>query len=122
MVDLTNPTPPLGLNLAERACTFDRARGSLVLALALVHHLRLTYNIPFRRVADLLAKFGDRLVVEFVGPDDPMARQMLDRKKTPPDDYSLDAFVSAFSSRFRLLDRAPIPGMRRTLLAFACNT
>ncbi|MCL5744059.1 MAG: SAM-dependent methyltransferase [Acidobacteria bacterium] len=121
VVDLANPTPAVGLNLSERACTFDRARGSLVLALALVHHLRLRYNIPFRRMADLLAKFGDRLVVEFVGPDDPMARQMLARKRTPPDDYSLEAFISAFSSRFRLLDRAPIPGMQRTLLVFACT-
>lgn len=120
VMDITNPTPAVGLNLTERRGVFDRPTGSLVLALALVHHLRLTHNIPFQRIAETLARFGRTLIVEYVEPDDPMASQLLAHGRQIPDDYSLDAFLAAFAPYFRLLEQAPIPGMRRRLMVFQC--
>lgn len=121
VMDLTNPTPSLGLNLNERQGAFQRPRGSVVLALALVHHLRLTHNIPFRLMAETFAKFGGTLVVEYVEPEDPMASQLLTHKRQTPDDYSLDGFLAAFVPRFRLLEQAAIPGMHRRLLVLECQ-
>ena len=120
VMDITNPTPAVGLNLTERRGVFDRPKGALVLALALVHHLRLTHNIPFRLIAETLARFGRTLIVEYVEPDDPMANQLLPRERPIPDDYSLDAFLAAFAPYFRLLEQASIPGMRRRLMVFEC--
>ena len=49
--DLHNPTPAQGWQLRERAALLDRLKGDFVLALALVHHLRISAGVP---LADVL--------------------------------------------------------------------
>jgi len=120
-LDLSNPTPALGVNLRERASVLDRRRGRLVMALALVHHLRLRENIPFEMMADFFAQLGDRLLIEWVGPRDEMARPMLAAKKSPPCDYDLGSFLTAFSKRFWLRGQSQVTGMDRTMLVLECR-
>lgn len=117
--DFSNPTPALGVNLRERLGSFDRPRAGLVMALALVHHLRLKENIPFAMMASCFARMGDRLLIEWVGPEDPMAGSMLAGKKRPPE-YSMGAFLREFSNFFRVVESEPLHGMDRTLLVMEC--
>ena len=120
-LDLSNPTPALGVNLGERASVLDRRRARLVMALALVHHLRLKENTPFELMADFFARLGGRLLIEWVGPRDEMARPMLAAKKCPPPDYDLGSFLAAFSKRFCLTAQSQVTGMDRTLLVLECR-
>jgi len=118
-LDVSNPTPALGVNLEERSSLFARPKADLVMALALVHHLRLRENIPFSLIAEFFARLGRTLLLEWVGPEDPMARPMLTAKQIPPD-YSLEHLLDAFSSRYRLVERKPLTGMDRSLLVLEC--
>lgn len=119
-LDVSNPTPSLGVNLAERDGLFDRRRAGLVMALALVHHLRLRENIPFAMMAEFFSRLGNRLLIEWVGPQDEKALAMLATKRTPVAGYSLEEFLAAFSSRYRLTEQAALPGMDRKLMVFEC--
>ena len=46
VVDIANPTPALGWAGRERRSLLERADADAVLALALVHHLAITRNVP----------------------------------------------------------------------------
>jgi len=77
VADLANPSPGVGWRNRERRTLLDRARPDLILALALIHHLAIARNVPLPEIVDWLAGFGSEVVVEFVGPDDPMVRRLL---------------------------------------------
>lgn len=119
VMDLADPSPGGGWRGVERAAFVDRARADLVLALALVHHLAIGRNVPLPDVLDQLAVLtepGGSLVVEFVHPDDPMARRLLANK---PDglfpDYRRDAFEALLARHGRVVARAELPSGTRTL-------
>ena len=74
--DLVNPSPGLGWAGTERAAFADRSDADVVLALALVHHLAISNNVPLGMIASLFARLAPRAIVEFVpeaGPDGPAA-------------------------------------------------
>ncbi|MFU8852493.1 class I SAM-dependent methyltransferase [Micromonospora sp. SL1-18] len=119
VMDLADPSPGGGWRGVERAAFADRARGDLVLALALVHHLAIGRNVPLAEVLDQfagLATPGGTLVVEFVHPEDPMARRLLANK---PDglfpDYRREAFEGLLAARGRIVRRVELPSGTRTL-------
>lgn len=53
VVDITHPPPSTGFANKEHLSLIDRGPAEMVLALALIHHLTIAYNIPL----NLLAKF-----------------------------------------------------------------
>ncbi|HEY4790007.1 MAG TPA: methyltransferase, partial [Actinomycetes bacterium] len=115
-LDLSDPSPGLGWRGRERAAFFDRARPDAVLALALLHHLAITGNVPLAELVDWLHAFGGRLVVEFVDPTDPMADRLLANK--PPGmhgDYRREVFERLLEARFDVVDRQEFPSDTRTL-------
>jgi hypothetical protein len=115
-LDLTDPSPGLGWRGQERPGFFDRARPDAVLALALLHHLAITGNVPLAEVVDWLWGLGARLVVEFVDPADPMADRLLANK--PPGmhgDYRREPFEQLLEARFEVIERQQLPSGTRTL-------
>ncbi|MEU3456483.1 methyltransferase domain-containing protein [Micromonospora sp. NPDC006766] len=119
VMDLADPSPGGGWRSVERAAFADRARSDLVLALALVHHLAIGRNVPLDAVLDQFATLttpGGTLVVEFVHPEDPMARRLLANK---PDglfpDYRREAFEALLVARGRIVRRVELPSGTRTL-------
>jgi hypothetical protein len=115
-LDLADPSPGLGWRGRERAGFFDRARPDAVLALALLHHLAITGNVPLPELVDWLGGLGARLVVEFVDPTDPMADRLLANK--PPSmhgDYRRELFEQLLEARFEVVERQQLPSGTRTL-------
>jgi hypothetical protein len=115
-LDLADPSPGLGWRGQERAGFFDRARPDAVLALALLHHLAITGNLPLAQLVDWLHGLGARLVVEFVDAADPMADRLLANK--PPGmhaDYRREPFERLLEARFEVIERQPLPSGTRTL-------
>ena len=60
-MDLTNPSPDLGWHNAERESMQARGPVDLVMALALIHHLAISNNVPLVDVADYFADLGEYL-------------------------------------------------------------
>ncbi|MEV0156468.1 class I SAM-dependent methyltransferase [Micromonospora sp. NPDC050686] len=120
VMDLADPSPGGGWRSVERAGFAARAaRADVVLALALVHHLAIGRNVPLPEVVDCLTGWcapGGRLVVEFVHPEDPMARRLLANK---PDglfpDYRPEEFERLLAARCRVVQRLELPSGTRTL-------
>ncbi len=104
IADLTQPTPGLGWNNKERASLLSRLQGDMLLALALVHHLCITGQVPLSFIAQLFAGITSRYaIVEFVPPSDPKVITMLRNRNNPFDDYTETNFVYCFSEHFMLV-------------------
>ena len=58
VIDLTNPSPAIGWDNAERASLAQRGPADLVLALALIHHLAISNNVPLEDVAPIFCQSG----------------------------------------------------------------
>ncbi len=117
-VDLTNPTPSHGWAGQERASFSQRMQCDLSLSLALIHHLSISRQVPFDAIAAYLAELSPHAVVEYIPPDDPMARQLLAARSGITASYlrtlSEDAFRAAFDPHFECLAFSdPLAGGRR---------
>jgi len=115
-LDLTDPSPGLGWQGTERGPLFERLRPDAVLALALIHHLAISGNVPLAALVDWWHGLGGRLVVEFVDPADPMADRLLANK--PPGmhgDYRREVFERLLEQRFEVVEREELPSGTRVL-------
>ena len=115
IVDLSNPSPAIGVNNKERTSFISRLNVDLALALALVHHLVIGKNIPFEMIADLFQKICSTLIIEFVPKEDEKLQLMLGGKKDIYPGYTSENFEKAFANYFRLVNKETITGSGRTL-------
>jgi hypothetical protein len=121
-VDLADPSPGLGWRGRERAGFLDRARADGALALALLHHLAITGNLPLPELVDWLGAVAPRLVVEFVDPADPMAERLLANKPAGMHaDYRREVFERLLGDRFQVLERQELPSGTRVLYHVAAR-
>ncbi|MGV3529534.1 MAG: hypothetical protein ACO1OO_11610 [Flavisolibacter sp.] len=115
LLELSHPSPAVGLNNTERSAFFDRVNGDVVLALALIHHLCIGKNIPFEDAVQLFKKTGDWLIIEFVPKTDEKVQQMLAQKRDVYDRYTQEAFESVFQQSYSIEDRQAVGHSGRTL-------
>jgi len=114
--NLADPSPGLGWRGEERRPLAERGRPDLTLALALVHHVALSSNVPVRDFLDWLADLGTALVIEFPTREDAMVRRLLDRKGPGANpDYETEAFEQALAERWTIERREPLPSGTRIL-------
>ena len=117
VVDICNPSPAIGFLNRERAAFHDRVRADAVLALALIHHLHVSGNLPLAAICELFAVLTrDALVLEFVPPEDPQFQRITRFRLDTYDDMRLDRLLAVFGRRFTVERQAPVPGTPRTLL------
>jgi ribosomal protein L11 methylase PrmA len=115
LMDLTNPSAGLGWALRERQSLLERGPVDAVLALALIHHLAISNNLPFSHIARFLSEIGDWLIIEFVPKSDSQVQRLLANRVDIFPQYQPDVFEQVFAERFAILARTPIPGTERTL-------
>jgi hypothetical protein len=115
-IDLTNPSPALGFNHSERQSFADRAKADTVSALALIHHIVLSKNVPFADVAKMFSDLTKKhLVIEFVPITDEKSQQLIANKTTYHKPYDPEAFEGHFSAYFEIERKQVIPGTGRIL-------
>jgi hypothetical protein len=115
-IDLTNPSPAVGFNHSERQSFADRAKADTVTALALIHHIVLSKNVPIPDVAKMLSDLTRKhLVIEFVPINDEKSQQLIANKITYHKPYDPDAFENHFSVYFEIEKKQIIPGTERIL-------
>ena len=118
VMDLSNPTPSLGFGGTERMGFFERPKPDLVLALALIHHLRISGNLPLLNLAGFFARLSTRVLIEFVPKEDPLVQILLANREDIFADYSEASFEGCFDRHFRVAWNSKIPGTLRTLYLF----
>ena len=114
--DIVNPSPALGWANQERKTLPDRIlNADLILSLALIHHLRFTYNIPFYKIAEYFSGIAEYLIIEFVDKKDSQVQKMLLNRKDVFDDYYEENFETEFNKFYNIKDKNRIIGTERTL-------
>jgi hypothetical protein len=115
LLDLTNPSPAIGWQHEERMSLVERGPADTVLCLALIHHLAISNNLPFAKVADFLASIGDSLIVEFVPKADQRVQRLLSTRQDIFTDYTQEAFETTFQQYFEIQSSAQLQGSARTM-------
>ncbi len=115
LLDLTNPSPNIGWQNQERMSILERGPADSVLALALIHHLAISNNLPFKRIADFVSKFCNSLIIEFVPKSDSQVQRLLATREDVFPEYTQQAFESAFGQYFTIQDPVKIGDSERTL-------
>jgi len=118
LVDLTNPGGALGWANEERTPIDTRARADAVMALALIHHLAISNNVPLGMIAEYFGRFAPFLIVEFVPKQDSQVQKLLATRKDVFPDYTETGFEQAFGEHFEMVKRGPIAGSERSLYLF----
>ncbi len=113
LVDLLNPSPACGWVNRERASIFQRGRPDMVLALALIHHLAITGNLPLENIAEFFSDLAPWLAIEFVPPDDAQVQRLIAQRRGVHHPYDQTRFETCFNRHFSIQEIRPIlPGGR----------
>ena len=121
VLDLTNPSPSIGWNNRERDSFLDRAPADMVFALALIHHLAISNNVPLPQLADFFADAGRWLVIEFVPKSDSQVQKLLSSRKDIFTNYTRESFEEAFSGRFYIHEKVAVEESERFLYLMEKN-
>ncbi len=115
VLDLSNPSSAIGWAHQERSSLAERGPADLVMALALVHHLRIGNQVPFTHLAKWLQSISRWLVIEWVPKEDSQVSSLLAARKDVFTDYTPQEFESAFSRHFTVEGKEPVAETGRTL-------
>ena len=115
MNDLANPTPRLGWANEERQSLIDRGPCDLAMALAIIHHLAISNNLPFKKIAEFFSKICNFLIIEFVPKNDSQIQKMLSVREDIFTEYSQKEFEKEFSKYFEIVAIDKIQGSLRSL-------
>jgi len=115
LLDLTNPSPAIGWANRERDAFGERGPAELVLALALIHHLAISNNVPLPQLVDFFARTGKWLIVEFVPKSDSQVQKLLVSRQDIFPDYTREGFEAAFNGKFKLHEAVEIQEAQRVL-------
>jgi len=114
-IDLVNPSASRGWELKERLSLFERGGCDLALALALIHHLCISANIPMDYAARFFGRVSNRLIIEFVPKEDPQVQVLLSSRKDIFKNYNEEAFESAFKQYFQIVHSEQLADSNRTI-------
>jgi ribosomal protein L11 methylase PrmA len=115
LIDLTNPSPAIGWENRERMTLLERSPVEMVLALALVHHLAITNNVPIKMIASFLYEICRWLIIEFIPKNDSQVLRLLRSREDIFPNYSKEAFEFEFKQFFKIRNSVKIKGSERTL-------
>ncbi|MGB5835252.1 MAG: hypothetical protein WBG92_25145 [Thiohalocapsa sp.] len=115
VMDLSNISPAQGWAGQERKAFDQRGKPDLVVCLALIHHIRISANVPLVLFLDWLRSLDCEIVIEFVDRHDEMVEKLLVNKKEVYDDYSRSEFERLIGERYRVETSSELKGGRRVL-------
>jgi hypothetical protein len=115
VLDLTNPSPSIGWQNRERDSFLQRGPVDAVLALALVHHLAITNNVPMELLAEFFAGCGEWLIIEFVPKSDSQVQKLLRNREDIFSEYTRTGFESAFTQWYTIQESSAVRDSERWL-------
>lgn len=121
VADVLNPAANYGFNNEERFSFIDRVKDSNLdgcLALAVIHHITLSGNIPFSLSSQFFSKMASNLLIEFPTRNDSWVQFLLDSKrefKNHFDYYNEENFEREYTIYFEIVKKERIPSSDRIL-------
>lgn len=115
VLDIANPSPAIGWALRERMSTFERGNFDCVMALALLHHICISGNVPLDMAAETFASLGNWLIIEFVPKSDGQVKKLLSTREDIFPDYNESGFEETFSQKFEIISKGVVTGTQRAI-------
>ncbi len=115
IMDLTNPSGGIGWANEERESLLTRGPTDTVMALALLHHLAISNNVPLTKIARFFQSICRNLIIEFVPKEDSQVQKLLASREDVFSDYNRAAFEQSFGRYFSIETQRDIEGTKRTL-------
>ena len=114
-IDLTNPSPGIGWENTERLSFLQRGPADMAVALALVHHLAISNNLPLSKIASFFNDICRKLVIEFVPKEDPRVQELLSSREDVFPNYTRECFENEFASYFSIEEQVRLGDSQRLL-------
>ena len=115
ILDLTNPSSGIGWNHDERMSIIQRGPADMVFALALVHHLAISNNVPLNKLAEFFSQISKFLIIEFVPKSDSQVKRLLLTREDIFENYDEKNFEIEFSKFFKIINSKKILDSERTI-------
>ena len=115
LIDLVNPSAGIGWANAERQSLAERSNADCLLALALIHHLAISNNVPLPSIAEFFASLAEWLIIEFVPKRDKQAQKLLSARSDIFEQYSKEGFEESFSNSYHLVRSQQLRDSERIL-------
>ena len=116
VLDLVNPSPSIGWANCERNSFKSRKKFDVVLALALIHHLAISNNVPLSKIISLFHEITNKfLIIEFVPKDDSQVDKLLKTRKDIFTDYSESCFEYEARKLFNIVDKVSVRNSKRVI-------
>ncbi len=119
ILDLSNPSSGIGWANRERMSLMERGPVSTIFALAIIHHLAISNNVPLENIAELFSELCQYLIIEFIPKNDSQVQKLLKNREDIFINYTTEGFVKAFSKFFSLKDCKPIEDSDRKIYLFS---
>jgi hypothetical protein len=115
-MDLAETTPNMGVLEKEFSSIYTRARSSMVMGLALIHHLFISNQLNFDQIASMFNEFSEKLVIiEFIPITDEKVQFLMKDKQREYADYTEEGFTKALEQYFQIKERIQLEGSERIL-------
>ena len=115
LLDLVNPSGAIGWANAERQSLAHRSKADCLLALALIHHLAISNNVPLSSIAEYFAELAEWLVIEFVPKSDKQVQKLLSTRDDIFDQYTEAGFEASFCASYEIIKSSPLQQSERIL-------
>lgn len=117
-LDITNPSPAIGWDNKERSSLTQRGPVDAIFALALIHHLAISNNVPLPRLADFFSGLCRWLIVEWIPKNDSQVQKLLKMREDIFANYTQESFETAFGTKFQLREAESVLQSERRLYLF----
>lgn len=114
-IDLTNPSPDIGWQNNERLSLLKRGPADAVIALALIHHLAISNNLPFAKIADFFNQIGNNLIIEYVPKSDSQVQRIISGREEIFPNYSREKFEQEFMKYYQIIKVVQLINSERIL-------
>jgi hypothetical protein len=115
LLDLNNPSPGIGWENQERTSLLGRGPAHTVIALALIHHLAISNNLPLQKIAEFFNKVSHSLIIEFIPKSDQMLQKLLSNREDIFTHYTQSNFEKEFTRFFKIIESETIKPLSQTL-------
>ena len=113
--DLTNPSAGIGWANDERQALSSRNKADCIMALALVHHIAISNNVPLSKIAEYFASLAEWLIIEFVPKTDQKVQTLLSSREDVFEEYNQNRFQEVFSEVYVIAHSRQIKNSNRVL-------
>jgi hypothetical protein len=115
LIDLTNPSPGIGWRNRERMSIIERGPTDTVIALALIHHLAISNNLPFNEIASFFNNICTSLIIEYVPKRDSQVQRLLRTRQDIFLEYTQNIFELEFNRYFTIQSTTKIKNSERII-------